>query len=591
MLNVLSLLPIPILIFIFIIVSITLVTIRLRKVLYDLIIRLKTDLSFTKKIKNSYESASKQLERVNTPVLVDRIYSNERIDFFGKKLKIEQWDYFCRMLPNLLIAFGLLGTFLGITQNLASISGILNMSQSTDTIAIEDLRDPLKSMGIAFSSSLIALLCSSIITIVNFIWNINLAKSELLSALEDYLDNVYQPEITGHTRLDKAVERMSKIQENFLERFHEKVGIVLENTLSPVANKIADENIKLSEKLIYLGESFTGSAGTIKNSSGEFNKAAEELIGFVSRIELAIQHENFREYARILDNSVSQFKEASETIRDSKFSENLDKFTKLAFEIEALGDDVKGLNQQSRQFLTTNQKNIKLLLDLFEQNQNQLNITVDKMSANIENSLDKNYSLSLSSLNNFDKKVDILVNTLADKTNAINSMITDALRRIYQYHQAIFDSLQEIQALQSQENDEIKSSNAQASKVVETLKSNSENIVFTIDNLKEMINSLKLVEQEQSEKMLATISNKIQVHQDTLKESLKIIADDNKTNKNDILNAYSDFSNLIDMKNLLGNLDEIKSGITQIITIIEQDSSKRMSEKSEFKLTVEQEDE
>ncbi|MFN9174674.1 MAG: hypothetical protein ACK58N_09215, partial [Synechocystis sp.] len=495
--------------------------------------------------------------------MVDRIYSNERIDFFGKKLKIEQWDYFCRMLPNLLIAFGLLWTFLGITQNLASISGILNMSQSTDTIAIEDLRDPLKSMGIAFSSSLIALLCSSIITIVNFIWNINLAKSELLSALEDYLDNVYQPEITGHTRLDKAVERMSKIQENFLERFHEKVGIVLENTLSPVANKIADENIKLSEKLIYLGESFTGSAGTIKNSSGEFNKAAEELIGFVSRIELAIQHENFREYARILDNSVSQFKEASETIRDSKFSENLDKFTKLAFEIEALGDDVKGLNQQSRQFLTTNQKNIKLLLDLFEQNQNQLNITVDKMSANIENSLDKNYSLSLSSLNNFDKKVDILVNTLADKTNAINSMITDALRRIYQYHQAIFDSLQEIQALQSQENDEIKSSNAQASKVVETLKSNSENIVFTIDNLKEMINSLKLVEQEQSEKMLATISNKIQVHQDTLKESLKIIADDNKTNKNDILNAYSDFSNLIDMKNLLGNLDEIKSGITQ----------------------------
>jgi biopolymer transport protein ExbB/TolQ len=57
-----------------------------------------------------FQEASKQLEQVNTGALIDQIYSQETIK--GFTFTCEQIDYLCRILPNLLLAFGLLGTFL-----------------------------------------------------------------------------------------------------------------------------------------------------------------------------------------------------------------------------------------------------------------------------------------------------------------------------------------------------------------------------------------------------------------------------------------------------------------------------------------------
>lgn len=48
-----------------------------------------------------------------------------------------------------------------------------------------------------------------------------------------------------------------------------------------------------------------------------------------------------------------------------------------------------------------------------------------------------------------------------------------------------------------------------------------------------------------------------------------------KINKDDTLSAYSNLVNLIDMKNLLGHLEEIKSEITRVITVIEQTPSEQ----------------
>lgn len=542
MLNILSLLPVPILLFIFIVVGITLVTIRLRKVLYDsiekdarqaklLLTKINADTYsknlFIREVRKRYKEASKKLEKVNTIALIERAYQDEAIEFLGKKLKIEQWNYFCKILPNLFIAFGLLGTFLGITQNLASISSILNTSQSTDMIAIENLREPLRSMGVAFSSSLVALLCSSIITVINFFWNTSLAKIELLNALEDYLDNVYQPEIDGHTRLDKAVDRMVRIQNSFLTNFHKSVTHILGRTLGNVANKIESENIKAVQNMNQLVSKF-------QDGTGHFVNASNSLDSSVKKLEEAIKQPNFLAYVTKLeislidlDSSVNQFKEASDVIKDSKFADSLNKFMKLALKVDELTQEVKRSNQYSGKILNANHTNIQSLLDSFKQSQDQLKENLNHMSVSLETSLEKNHSLTLSGLENFDKKFDVLVDVLTEKTNSINNMTVDALRKIYQYHQAIFDSLQEIQAIQSQGNDEIKLSNVQVDNVVKELKSNSENIISTINILKEVVNSFELSSQGQSEKLLATMSSKIQTHQDQLQDSLKIIADDN----------------------------------------------------------------
>ncbi|MGF1933920.1 MAG: hypothetical protein RM347_005905 [Nostoc sp. ChiQUE02] len=64
-------------------------------------------------LERRFRETSKNLDQVNTAALIDQIYSQEKVWGFT----CEQIDYFCRILPNLLLAFGLLGTFLGITLN------------------------------------------------------------------------------------------------------------------------------------------------------------------------------------------------------------------------------------------------------------------------------------------------------------------------------------------------------------------------------------------------------------------------------------------------------------------------------------------
>ncbi|MFM6451877.1 MAG: hypothetical protein ACKPH7_08705 [Planktothrix sp.] len=69
-------------------------------------------------LEQSFAESSQNLEQVNTAALIDQAYSQEQV--LG--LSCEQIEYFCRIFPNLLLAFGLIGTFIGITVNLGSLS-------------------------------------------------------------------------------------------------------------------------------------------------------------------------------------------------------------------------------------------------------------------------------------------------------------------------------------------------------------------------------------------------------------------------------------------------------------------------------------
>ena len=255
-------------------------------------------------LKKRFEKASKNLEQVNTAALVDGIYSEEKFRFGKFRLTCEQWDYFCRFFPNILISFGLLGTFLGITINLSSVSGIINqnINQNNNNIdyLLNELGQPLEGMAIAFVSSLIAIACSVILTLVNLGWNTSLAKEKLISSLEDFLDNVLHPTIDGYTRLDKSVNRMVETQNQFLNRFHENVEIVLESTMGRVADRIAAQNEKshqLAEQ-VYEG---------MKLSSTTLLQGAEE----------------FKVTTGILQKSATTFQAASVTIKQSKFADRL----------------------------------------------------------------------------------------------------------------------------------------------------------------------------------------------------------------------------------------------------------------------------
>lgn len=543
MLEIFKLLPIHIAFFILIVVFVTLLTVRLRRVLYH---HLENSASKVKrllsgaspgtqskivgKVERRYQQASQVLESVNTSALLEGIYQEEKFPFLGKDLKVEQWDYFCRILPNLLIAFGLLGTFLGITQNLTSISDIFN-NNAGDMIAMQSLKEPLKSMGIAFSSSLVALLCSSIITIINFVWNTNIAKSELLTALEDYLDNIYQPTIEGHTRLDKAVDRMVNQQNEFLINFHANVSQTFAIALTSISDKVVEGNRDANQAVIQLANRFTESSGTISNSADTFLEAARFLESQVNQIKQVIQHENFVTYATLLEDSTTQFKQASETLKNSQFA---DKLTSASDNIgrsqEQFADSVLKINQSTKQLKSLSDTLI-IALDTLD----TLGITIDTKSIKISEILD----IAQQQMSKFDEESQSIV----DEVKMILTTFTDHEANLQLNLEMLGDKLVNYTEL--------------------SLVNNNNQIV----NLQQEINL-----------QLKTLVESIEQQSDAFKQGLQNHAEwqlkENSKGRKDNLAIYQNIE-----RSFL-NLGEINSKLSKLIDIINQQSNSSKSSKS-----------
>jgi hypothetical protein len=271
-----------------------------------------------KRLRTRYRQASQKLEHVNTIALIDSIYKEERIDFLIKT-QFDRADNITRALPNLLISFGLIGTFLGITSNLTNISEIVtSFSTGNSNIGglVQGLQKPLQDMGIAFSSSLFGLLFGSLLTIANTIWNTSIAKNQLIASLEDYLDNIYKPTVEGNTRLDTAIDRMVKQQQEFLERFHENVGVALERSFGKAADRIADECGRINQIAENVYTSFANAAGTIATGATTFQYAATAIESQTKILTASIQE---------FKSGAVTFTVAANQIENNQLLQNLDR--------------------------------------------------------------------------------------------------------------------------------------------------------------------------------------------------------------------------------------------------------------------------
>jgi exonuclease VII small subunit len=270
-------------------------------------------------LRKRYQKASKELEHVNTPALIDSVYKEERLKFLSLNLQYDRADSITRALPNLLIAFGLIGTFWGITSNLTNISSIVTgFSESNPDVGklVQGLQLPLRDMGVAFSTSLFGLLAGSILTIVNTTCSISIAKYQLISGLEDYLDNIYKPTVEGNTRLDTAIDRMVKQQQEFLTRFHENVGAALERSFGKAANQIAEECGRINQIAENVYTNFSNAAGTISTGATTFQQAATSLES---------QTKNLSESLHEFKSGVDTFKIAANQIENNNIIQNLDR--------------------------------------------------------------------------------------------------------------------------------------------------------------------------------------------------------------------------------------------------------------------------
>ena len=335
-----ALLP-PFLIFLAIILVIlpTIFTIFLRYHLYQHLYQLDRSISkllrgyqleevpaIINKLNQRLQENQSSIEQLNTTAMVEGIYSQEKFKFFGKSLDCESVNYTCRILPNLLLSFGLLGTFLGITINLANLSQTITQVDINDVRSlVEQLNQPLRGMGIAFITSLIAIFCSSLLIVINTIWNSNLAKLELLSLLEDYLDNIYLPQIKTPHPMEKALDRLNQDFSSMLYRLGDTVEESITNAFARM------------EKSAYI---FQQAANTIENS-----RFPEKLSSATT--DLSIAQNQFSQSSLVLQKSTQSFEHS------------LDSMQKLARQLLTVNQQINDIHHKYTTLLEVNQqKNI-----------------------------------------------------------------------------------------------------------------------------------------------------------------------------------------------------------------------------------------
>lgn len=390
-------------------------------------------------LEKRFREASSNLDQVNTAALIDQVYSQQKVGLFC----CEQIDYICRTLPNLLLAFGLLGTFLGITINLSSLSQTISQTELNDVgNLVEEIQQPLKGMGIAFTTSLTGILFSALLIVVNLWKNTNVAKYKLISAIEDYLDNIYLPKVQGNNRIDKAVDRLVFEFKDFLGRFGTTVRDAVESSLGAKIQEIVDVNKQANDLARRVYNGFQESAGTIASSATELKYA-------VSTFETAVaamiaNAEKYQKVAETFENSQfpQKLSEATTNLANiqSNFSQSAFSLANTAESIEIavielrnssqtvvdLAEDIGRINQTSTQVLELHQNNQHSLSEIIPKIKEgaqsfQLAITqLDKLQKRIEDKPDWNDVQSyltqlVENLKNYTERLNLGIETLGDR--------------------------------------------------------------------------------------------------------------------------------------------------------------------------------
>ena len=454
--------PLLLLYLVFIILSIvTIVTIFLRISLYRYLILLTNKVQrliktgsaegqpkIIQTLEARFEQASKQLEQVNTGALIDQIYSQETI----KGFTCEQIDYLCRILPNLLLAFGLLGTFLGITINLSTLSQTINQTNASDVSnLVTELKKPLQGMSIAFSTSLIGICLSSILTISNGIWNTSFAKYQLISSLEDYLDNVYFPEVQGDTRLDKIVNRMVSQQDEFLTNFGKIVREAVEQSMGKVAKQIADGNQETTYLAKQVYEKFDKAAGTISRAADDFENSMSELNTTSQIFKQSAETFNQSEFPLKLSLAVVDLSNTQQ-----KFSESATSLAATTEVIKTVLTEVQNCSQSliklAEEIKDTNKASVKVL-DLHQNNQNLLTEIIPQLQQGANsyekavNKLDDLNQRVSDKFNNFDQLITAMSQLLENVKTYTTELISTVSTETENSSQSLISLAEEIKAV------------------------------------------------------------------------------------------------------------------------------------------------
>jgi len=179
------------------------------------------------------------------------------------------------------------------------------------------------------------------------IWNTGLAKSQLISYLEDYLDNIYQPTLQGKNRLDKVVKNMADSFDNFLTRFGQTVREGVESALQDKIQEIFEANLKAANLAQQVYGGLAEASGTISRGANEFQESA----GRFMEVSKAFEKNEFPQKLSLatinLANIQNNFSKSTSSLGDSVqlLGTTLNQLQNFSNQLVNMTEEINQLNQ------------------------------------------------------------------------------------------------------------------------------------------------------------------------------------------------------------------------------------------------------
>lgn len=204
----------------------------------------------------------------NTPAIVSSaIHSN--LSFY---LLCER---FLNNAVSLFVTLGLLGTFLGLSLSVSSLSELLGSTadwQNALNNMGSGLLSALSGMGVAFYTSLFGVACSIILTILRSIFNPEAIRLELENEMELWLDHRTAPRL--HTDRVKDDSELVKWMAGGLN-----------NAADAMSTSLAES----TEALLRTMDGFNSTVESFNKGVRDFSEFDYNLRGTVERMDLAVR--------------------------------------------------------------------------------------------------------------------------------------------------------------------------------------------------------------------------------------------------------------------------------------------------------------
>lgn len=211
-------------------------------------------------VKDFKSARDRHIEEINSMAIIEK-------NIMKSLSKYSLLERFIKQSVSLMIILGLVGTFYGLTLSISDLVALLTNASASVVGDVNSITEGLilavRSMSVAFVTSLFGIVSAIVVTIIKVLISIDSKKEQLILETEEYIDNT----------LSKKSRRLDDVNDNGktnLEVSLDAFGDQIESNLKELTSEI-------SYRLTHSSKEMYQSAEIIKDSIDKFDQSLDKF--------------------------------------------------------------------------------------------------------------------------------------------------------------------------------------------------------------------------------------------------------------------------------------------------------------------------